>query len=418
MTASELFVEGRSSWTLRASDGGVTGWRAERDCGLGWTERTRAEVRYRWEAIPHAPAGLPGESAGPAEWACDCGIHRTADEGLAMAVVGLCGRARAEGARGATASLSGETRRRHVLAADRAATNERAHVRVWLWITGAAATATLARVYPGRAKFLADVPHLERAVAEAARDLGRPRAECADGILPVVLAAGAPALFFHEVYGHALEGDVVAGGGSYLGPLRGRAIAHELLTVVDDPLHPDAPAGLPVDDEGRPSRSVALIDRGVVGEPLLHEASARQLGLPTNGHARRFNFRFGTLPRLTHVEVAGQAGAAADLVAPIARGVLVRSLRLRHLNTVTGAFSCYLDDAREIRAGEVGPALTPGLLVGDGLSAAAAVDAVAAGPGDEPCGITGCGKLDQGPLVVSFQQPAVRLSAAEVRPWR
>src|SRR5207247_2307121 len=146
-----------------------------------------------------------------------------------------------------------------------------------------------------------------------------------------------------------------------LAGLRGRPIAEELLTVVDDPLRPGSPAGHAVDDEGQPARPVTLLDRSRVGEPLLHRASADRLRLSPNGHARRFSFRFCTLPRLTHVEVLGHEGAVADLVAPVAQGVLVRSLRLRHLNAMTGAFSCYLDDAREIRAGEVGPPLTPGL---------------------------------------------------------
>ncbi len=114
----------------------------------------------------------------------------------------------------------------------------------------------------------------------------------------------------------------------------------------------------------------------------------------------------------------GGAGTAADLIGPIARGLLVRSLRLRHLNAATGEFTCHLEGARLIRAGEVGPAVGPGLLVGAGLDAAAAVDGVAADAEGEPPGSSGCGKLDQGPLVVSFQQPAVRLSAVEVRPWR
>jgi len=417
MTRRELFVEGRATWSLRATERGVTGWRAEHDRGLGWTARDGAGVTYRWEAIEGAPAGLPAESVGPAHWACEVAAPAAADERCAEAVVALCARAVAEGARSATATLAGETRRTHVLA-DGVGCEERAHVRVSLWVAGPDRAMTVARCHPAASDLLAAVPRLEREAAAAVAGLAEARVDCPDGVLPVVLAAGAPALFFHEVYGHPLEGDAVARGGSYLAGLRGRAIADELLTVVDDPLHPGAPAGHAVDDEGQPARAVALLDRGRVGEPLLHLASAARLGLPPNGHARRFTFRFGTLPRLSHVEVLGHEGTAAGLIAPIARGVLVRSLRLRDLNVLTGAFSCYLDDAREIRDGAVGPPLLPGLLEGDGLSAAAAVDGVAASAEGEPLAISGCGKLDQGPLAVSFQQPAVRLAAARVRPWR
>jgi TldD protein len=414
---TELFLEGRGTWTLRATERGVSGWRG-RDCGLGWTARGGDGAEYRWEPFEAGRRpDLPAEAVAPAQWAAECGSVRCEDEPWTAALVALCDRARAEGARGAAATLSGDTRRKYVLG-ERAVSDERVHVRLALRITGPERTTILARLYPGPAEFLADGPALERAIAETVGDLGRRRVACPDAALPVVLAAGAPAHFFHEVYGHPMEGDVVARGGSYLAALRGRPIAEELLTVVDDPLRPGAPAGQAVDDEGQPARPVTLLDRGRVGEPLLHRASAARLGLPGNGHARRLSFRYGTLPRLTHVEVAGHAGRAADLVAPIGHGVLVRSLRLRHLNALTGEFSCYLDDAREIRTGEVGPPLEPGLLVGNGLSAAAAVDAVAAGAEGEPWGISGCGKLDQGPVTVSFQQPAVRLTSARVLPWR
>jgi TldD protein len=287
-----------------------------------------------------------------------------------------------------------------------------------MWIAGANGTATLTRVYPGPADFLADRAGLERAIAAAQVDLGETRVACPAGVLPVVLGAGAPAHFFHEVYGHPMEGDVVARGESYLAARRGCAIGPELLTVVDDPRHPGAPAGQAVDDEGRETRQVTLIDRGRVGEPLLDDESARRLGLPANGHARRMSFRYGTLPRLTHVRVAGREGTETDLVGSIAHGVLIRWLRLRHLNSVNGVFSFFLDDAREIRYGVVGPPLAPGLLIGDGLSAAAAVDGVAAADDGEPCGVSGCGKLDQGPLIVSFEQPAIRFSGVRVQPWR
>jgi TldD protein len=417
VTAGELFVEGRGTWTLRVSDRGMVGWKAEHDCGLGWTVRSGDGVTYHWEAIEAGRPGLPSDSIAAAEWACDRAAARAPDGRWTEALVALCRGARTGAGQGAVAALSGERRRKHV-AAEAAVSDERAHVHLVMWIAGPSRTVTLARVYPGPADFLADRAGLERAIAAAVENLGRVRVTCPDGVLPVVLGAGAPAHFFHEVYGHPMEGDVVARGESYLAARRGRAIAGELLTLVDDPRHPGAPAGQVVDDEGRQTRPVTLIDRGRVGEPLLDQESARRLGLAPNGHARRMSFRFCTLPRLTHVRVAGHDGTEAGLVGSIEHGVLVRWLRLRHLNALTGAFSFYLDDAREIRSGEVGAPLTPGLLLGDGLSAAAAVDGVASGDGGEPCGVSGCGKLDQGPLIVSFQQPAVRFSAARVRPWR
>jgi TldD protein len=417
VTATELFIEARSTWTLRVSDRGLAGWKAERDCGIGWTARAGGDVTHRWRAIGTGSPDVPAETLAAAQWTCDIDAAAGPDQRCAEALVALCRGARTETGLGAVAALSSELRRKHVVAA-RAASEERAYVHLVMWIGGASGTSTLARVYPGPAEFLADRAGLELAIGAAVADLGRPRVACPDGVLPVVLGAGAPAHFFHEVYGHPMEGDVIARGESYLAVRRGRAIARELLTVVDDPRHPGAPAGQAIDDEGRETRSVALIDRGRVGEPLVDEESARRLRLAPNGHARRMSYRYGTLPRLTHLRVAGHDGTEADLVSAIEHGVLVRRLRLRHLNSLNGAFSFFLDDAREIRSGEVGAPLTHGLLTGDGLAAAASIDGVAAGGGGEPCGVSGCGKLDQGPLIVSFEQPAIRFSAGRIQPWR
>lgn len=417
MTAMELFIEGRSTWTLRVSDRGLAGWKAERSRGVGWTERAGHDVTHRWEAASAGDPDVPAEARPAAQWAFDLDAADGPDERLTETLVALCRGARSGAGRGAVAALSGEVRRKHVVAGC-AAAEERAYLHLVMWIAGTHGTATVTRAYPGPAELFAGQAGLERAIGRAVADLDRPRVACPAGVLPVVLGAGAPAHFFHEVYGHPMEGDVIARGESYLAARRGQAIAGDLLTVVDDPRHPDAPAGQIVDDEGREARAVTLIDRGRVGEPLLDHESARRLGLPANGHARRMSFRYGTLPRLTHVRVAGHEGTEADLVGSIEHGVLVRWLRLRHLSSVNGAFSFFLDDAREIRGGEVGAPLAPGLLLGDGLSAAAAIDGVAAADDGEPCGVSGCGKLDQGPLVVSFQQPAVRFASARVRPWR
>jgi TldD protein len=419
MTQTDLFLEGRASWELRASAQGVSGREAARDCGVGRTSRAGSDVRYRWEAVDvGARPQLPAEAAPAAAWAFDPPSAAALEDGrCAEAIVALCRLAGELGAGGAVAALSGETRRKHVITGRGGASDERGHVRLRLRIARGDRAAMVARVYAGLEDLLADVASLGRVVAGTVEDLGRERVPCPEGAFPVVLGPGAPAHFFHEVYGHPLEGDVLARGGSYLASLLGRAIAEEVLTVVDDPLHPAAPAGHAVDDEGEMPRVVPLLDRGRVGGPLLHGASAARLGLPPTGHARRLDFRSCTLPRLTHVEVRGGAGTMAELVAPIARGLLVRSLRLRHLNAATGEFTCHIDDARVITAGEVGPPVGPALMAGTGLGAAAAVDAVAAGPEGEPAGSSGCGKLDQGPLTVSFQQPAVRFSAMEVRPW-
>jgi len=235
------------------------------------------------------------------------------------------------------------------------------------------------------------------------------------GEWPVVLAPGHCGLFFHELCGHPLEGDVVASGTSYLGSLLGRQVGPDCLTVHDDVSSPHSSVRYALDDEGVPPTTVALVEAGVVTEPILDRASAAALRRRANGRGRRLSYRHPAIPRQAHIAVATGAGDASSLVAGIRYGLLVLRLRLRHVSIATGDFSFYVDEGRVVRHGEIGPPAGACLLRGNGRAALERVEAVGADV-EGYLGGGGCGKLDQGPLVVSFEQPSVRIAALRLTP--
>ncbi|XXF76934.1 metallopeptidase TldD-related protein [Myxococcaceae bacterium GXIMD 01537] len=235
--------------------------------------------------------------------------------------------------------------------------------------------------------------------------------------LTVVLPPGADAgVLFHEVCGHPLEGDVVARGASYLAAKLGEPVGPEWLSVVDDPLCGPGTQGYRVDDEGAVARKALLVHRGRVEEPLLDTEMARRLGRAPNGHGRRVSWRHYALPRMSHTAVEPHAGRFEELVGGVARGLLVRGLTPRHVNLMTGEFSFYIDEARELRDGREGAFIGPALLRGDGLSVLAGIEAVGEDRA-EFFGLKGCGKLDHGALPVSFGNPTVRIRGLTVTPW-
>lgn len=232
---------------------------------------------------------------------------------------------------------------------------------------------------------------------------------------PVLLDAGPCALFFHEVCGHPMEGDILASGTSYLSGREGERVASEALTVVDDPAAPRSVAGYRVDDEGTPAAPVALVDRGVVGEPLLDVDTARRAGRAPNGHGRRMSFMYPAVPRQAYTRIVPHAAEPRELASTIGYGLLVRRLRLRHMNVATGDFSFYVNEAHVVHGGEAGAFAAPCVVRGNALDALAAVDGVGRDAASF-LGGGGCGKLDQGPLVVGFEQPSVRIAALRVTP--
>lgn len=236
------------------------------------------------------------------------------------------------------------------------------------------------------------------------------------GPLTLVIPPGADAgVFFHEVCGHPLEGDVVARGGSYLARRPGQQVAESFVEVLDDPT---AGTGVAygMDDEGTPAAPVRLIAGGTVADPLLDLDTARRLQRAPNGHARRVSFRHPALPRMSHTLLAPHRGAFEEIVREVSHGLLVRSLTPRHVNLLTGDFSFFIVEAQRIEEGAVGPFVAPCLLRGNGLSALEGIDAVGADLATFR-GLKGCGKLDHGPLPVSFGNPTVRIRGLSVDPW-
>lgn len=282
-------------------------------------------------------------------------------------------------------------------------------------------TASLLReaAFADSGALVAALPALEARIPEYVA-LARARCDAKPApreALTVVLPPGADAgVLFHEVCGHPMEGDVVARGASYLAQRLGQTVGPEWLSVVDDPLRGPGTAGYRVDDEGMAARKALLVSHGRVEEPLLDAAAARRLGREPNGHGRRVSWRHHVLPRMSHTAVEPHAGHFEGIVSEVGRGLLVRGLSPRHVNLMTGEFSFYIDEARELRDGQVGAFIGPALLRGEGLRVLAGIDAVGADRA-EFFGLKGCGKLDHGALPVSFGNPTLRIQGLEVTPW-
>ncbi len=273
--------------------------------------------------------------------------------------------------------------------------------------------------FPDVAHLRAALPSLESLVDGLVRELREttPGVPCPTGTLPIIFPPGAAsACFFHEVCGHPLEGDVVARGGSYLARRLGQRVAGPWLSVSDDPTDGHGALAFAWDDEGHPAQAVPLLRDGIVGSPMLDARSAVTLGRAPNGHGRRVDFRHPPLPRMAHTRVEPHEGGLESLLAGVPHGLLVQHLTPRHMDLLSGDFSFYIVEAREVRDGRPGRRVSPGILGGNGLEALASIDAVGA-DARNLFATRGCRKLDHGPLPVSFGQPAVRFRGLHVRPW-
>jgi PmbA protein len=136
----------------------------------------------------------------------------------------------------------------------------------------------------------------------------------------------------------AVNGSAIARGASWLKEAMGEAVLPDWASLLEEPLRPGGGATRPFDGEGVASRSLPIVENGVLRRWLLDSATARQLGLATTGNARR-----GTggppSPGSTNVRLAGGAGSRDDLLAQMGTGLLVTSLIGSSVNPTTGAYS-------------------------------------------------------------------------------
>lgn len=143
------------------------------------------------------------------------------------------------------------------------------------------------------------------------------------------------------IVGHfasAISGAAIARGVSFLKDKMGQEIFGPGITITDDPHRVRGLRSKPFDGEGVANRKMNLIDKGVLQDWLLDCASARQLGLTSNGHAAR-----GTggppAPSTTNLYMEAGTQSREELIADIKAGFYVTELMGMGVNPVTGDYS-------------------------------------------------------------------------------
>ena len=136
----------------------------------------------------------------------------------------------------------------------------------------------------------------------------------------------------------AISGASIARGVSFLKDKMGQAVFGPSINIIDDPHRVRGLRSKPFDGEGVANRKMALIENGVLTAWLLDVASAKQLGLTTNGHAAR-----GTggppSPSTTNLYMAPGKLSPEELMADIKDGFYVTETMGFGVNGVTGDYS-------------------------------------------------------------------------------
>ncbi len=172
------------------------------------------------------------------------------------------------------------------------------------------------------------------------------------GTFPVVLSSTAGGTMIHEACGHGLEADLALAGMSAFSGKLGQKVAAESVTIVDDGTLPHKRGSQAVDDEGRPTQRVVLIENGVLKQYLQSRKTARKMAAEPTGNGRRESYRNIPIPRMRNTFLAPGTEAPEAILRDLDQGLLVKRMGGGQVDTVTGNFVFQVTEGYWVEGGE------------------------------------------------------------------
>ncbi len=160
------------------------------------------------------------------------------------------------------------------------------------------------------------------------------------GVYPVVFSPKAMAELL-KTFSSCFSSDAAQKGLSALVDKEGQSIGSAVLTILDDPFHPQNPMPIPFDAEGSPTARKAVVEGGVLNTLLYNLKTAHKAGCKTTGNAAKggYNSSIGVRPFTMYI-AAGEV-AVEELIRQAGEGVYIDALHGTHAGTdgVSGDFS-------------------------------------------------------------------------------
>ena len=130
-------------------------------------------------------------------------------------------------------------------------------------------------------------------------------------------------------------------GLSKLAGKEGEIIAAPIVTLVDDPFHPESPMPINFDAEGSPTHRKNIIEKGVLNTLLYNLKSAAKAGKATTGNASKAGYASAVGIRPFALYLENGDISEEELLAKAGNGVYINALEGLHAgaNAISGDFS-------------------------------------------------------------------------------
>lgn len=143
------------------------------------------------------------------------------------------------------------------------------------------------------------------------------------------------------VYSSIFSSEAAQKGLSKLADQEGKTIASPIVTLVDDPAHPQSPMPASFDAEGSPTAKKNIIENGVLTTLLYNLKTANKAGKKTTGNASKAGYAADVAVRPFSMYIAPGEISEEELLKKAGNGVYINSLNGLHAgaNPISGDFS-------------------------------------------------------------------------------
>ena len=228
--------------------------------------------------------------------------------------------------------------------------------------------------------------------------------------MDLILAPGGGGILIHEACGHLLEADYILDNNSVFSKILGKKVASESITICDRGDEEEDWVYEPFDCEGSPTSNVKLIANGYVSGVLTDVKTAKVLGCPNTGNARRQSYEFLPICRMRNTYLCAGNVLPEDIIKDTKKGIYAAAFTGGEVNSQTGDFVFWVNDGYLVEKGEITRPVRPFLYAGNALDVLSKIDVVG---NDLQFEVGECGK--EGQVVdVSYGQPTVRILSQNI----
>ena len=187
----------------------------------------------------------------------------------------------------------------------------------------------------------------------------------------------------------------------------GKQIASSVVTARDDARIEGEWGSYMIDDTGRQSSNLLLIENGILKNYLVDDLGARRMGCEPTGCGRRQSFSYAPTSRMSNTYIDNGDSKPEDIIANTEYGLYCTKMGGGSVDTATGEFNFAADEAFMIRNGKVCEPVRGATLIGKGPEILMNIDMVG---NDLALSAGMCGSIS-GSIPVTVGQPTIRVSS-------